>query len=112
MTPEKQRIAIAEFDAWHHIKKLEDGTLHGILGPLRGWLPLPDYLRDLDAMHGAVARLDRESQYDSDEGFTCQLARVVHQDPDKAGWNFYELQEATATQRAEALLRTIRKWEE
>ncbi len=41
------------------------------------------------------------------------LARVVHgPDADDVGWNFYELQEATAAQRAEAFLRTIEKWAE
>lgn len=74
---------------------------------------VPDYCKDLNAVHSAVATLTRE-RYDADDGFTYHLARVVHQDPDEAGWNFYELQEATARQRAEAFIKTVcpEKWKE
>jgi hypothetical protein len=71
-----------------------------------------DPLKDLNAIYEAVKALDRETQYDSDEGFTYQLAKVVHEDPDEAGWNFYELQEATSHQRAEAVIRTLGRYKE
>lgn len=76
--------------------------------------PCPDYLADLNAIHRAVATLTRE-QYDADEGFSYWLARVVHgldADGIEVGWNFYEMQEATAAQRAEAFLKTLGLWQD
>jgi hypothetical protein len=77
---------------------------------------LPDYLHDLNAMHEAALNLgpDLGSEY------AVRLRAIVHADAtpemlrsdSMTKWcsdlYFYE---ATAAQRAEALLRTIGKWE-
>jgi hypothetical protein len=90
MTPEAQRIAIAE----------ECGWKTGYRDP-EAWHPLPDYLNDLNAMHEAEKMLvslqwvsySRRLQTLCDESVT---------------WPIH----ATASQRAEAFLRTIGKWKE
>lgn len=108
MTPEAQRIAIAEacglgdfntsMNGWHN----ED-----ILG-------LPDYLNDLNAMYQAENVLpDMDDDEGRDQlGYMEILADVVG-----ARWtsnnqcDMWRLTHATAAQRAEAFLRTIGKWE-
>jgi hypothetical protein len=90
MTPEEQRTAIAEACGWKT----------GYRDP-EAWHPLPDYLNDLNAMHEAEKGLvslqwvsySRRLQTLCDESFT---------------WPIH----ATASQRAEAFLRTIGKWKE
>jgi hypothetical protein len=88
MKPEQQRVAIAEACGW----KVQINTL-------------PNYLHDLNAMHEAEELFYAKS--DTLEGaermrdyskWLCLIAK-------------YPLH-ATATQRAEAFLRTIGKWEE
>ena len=93
MTPEQQRIAIAEACG-------EDND--SIYRDL-----IPDYLNDLNAMHEAenILNADQMVSYD------YHLDRVVGNG--RQGLNIeYFLWSATATQRAEAFLRTIGKWEE
>lgn len=70
---------------------------------------LPNYVKDLNAIHAAVATLP-DAHYDGEEGFTANLARVTQGVEPANGWRFRPLQEATARQRAEAFLRTIGKW--
>ena len=100
MTPEAQRIAIAEacghgdystqMNGWHN------NQIHG----------LPDYLNDLNAMHEAEKVLPDGNTYWE---FIRILDDIVKHGPhtdyvaDRAS--------ATAAQRAEAFLRTIGKWE-
>lgn len=93
MTPEQQRIAIAEFCGWIGI----------IAQPyLQGYRPnhvgikslVPDYLNDLNAIHEAEEHLKRTN-----------LGKWTLLDSHMQGkWH------ATAAQRAEALLKTIGKW--
>jgi hypothetical protein len=99
MTPEQQRIAIAEACGWNYIdsktiypRGIKDGVT----------LELPDYLNDLNAMHDAekgwfdrhdLAALDTYDEY-------------LHEATSGWKWN------ATASERAEAFLRTIGKWKE
>ena len=95
MTPEQQRIAIAEacgwwisesLSIWQH--KTKDGAP-------------PNYLNDLNAMHeaGKVLKGGMRSKYDAELTLICSR-----------DYNF--IWESTASQRAEAFLRTIGKWEE
>lgn len=70
---------------------------------------LPDYLNDIDAVSEAVGCLSFRQVF----GYISNLHRVVCRDAgiaDKGA--FVSLFYATAAQRAEALLRTIGKWEE
>lgn len=114
MTPEAQRIAIAEACGWRG-RFMTDvcawrmtQEIHGIR-PDGVWYPLPDYLADLNAMHEAekVLTLNQWVNY------IKHLSEITG-----AGAQSLRLQQcrlaisATAAQRAEAFLRTIGKWEE
>ena len=101
MKPEAQRLAIAEACGWKW-ERLCTGELHGKpvgeQGPFR---EVPDYLNDLNAMH-EVEKLLTEDQA---EKFRAWLLKLN-------GYNHDRVVSCTATQRAEAFLRTIGKWEE
>jgi hypothetical protein len=92
MTPEAQRIAIAVACGW---------TDTQIIDGKYGQTDVPDYLNDLNAMHDAEKMLKggMRSKYDA------ELTLISSRD-----YNF--IWESTASQRAEAFLRTIGKWEE
>ena len=107
MSPEKQRIAIAEAcgwrtqpnsqgKRWEHISALEDGWFYES--------ELPDYLSDLNATHEAEKMLIKAQQVTAYVTALCHLCE--HATPMQMIWH------ATAAQRAEAFLRTIGKWED
>ena len=111
MNPEQQRIAIAEACGWTEIEPCT--CCYGVS---RGYTPtpgahkkhLPDYLNDLNAMHDAEKVLkQRWSNY-------CEkLLEIVEPEPRSLEvCHYWNLLHATASQRAEAFLRTIGKWEE
>ena len=115
MTPQQQRIAIAEACGWKW-EILWTGELHGKptgeQGPFR---EVPDYLNDLNAMHKAEKVLwDTEKAME----FTNQLVGIVcsargfRWDKGTSDDHLMCLSHATAAERAEAFLRTISKWEE
>ena len=87
MTPEQQRIAIAEACG-------EDND--SIYRDL-----IPDYLNDLNAMHEAEKTLTDKAH----EEFRLNLYEVLGDDSRL-------IVSSTAAQRAEAFLLTIGKWEE
>ena len=130
MTPEQQRIAIAEACGWtvthwkvnpFDVIATKDGTEYLLKH-------LPDYLNDLNAMHEAekvlwdkglmlefvnqlvgivcAAKGFRLDKLATDEvaAYVTVLCLAVQPKP--------MLHHATAAQRAEAFLRTIGKWEE
>jgi hypothetical protein len=102
MTAEAQRIAIAEvcgyirgthslgFEVWR-----KDGYFCRAL-------TLPDYLNDLNAMHGAEKVLNREQE----NQFCVHLNYAVG----NVDVEYFDVIHATAAQRAEAFLRTLGKW--
>ena len=96
MSPEAQRIAIAEAcgivskDKWGSLYKTPRGILRDC----------PDYLADLNAMHEAekvIMHADLLFEYG------------MHISTDH---DYEHLLRATAAQRAEAFLRTLGKWED
>jgi hypothetical protein len=112
MTPEAQRIAIAEACGyrrkepnWNRWLK-PDGQYeaYGIAG-------LPNYLSDLNAMHEAEKILTTDEQRIS---FMQNLRNVTS--GHAKNFDYYNIVEvwnmlsATAPQRAEAFLRTLGKW--
>ena len=107
MTPEAQRIAIAEACGWKaHVDGL--GYYQGVHPALMGGRAIPDYLNDLNAMHKAeqvmtpaqcVIYAERLSS------FKCMHVEQPIEGPQSFMWG------ATAAQRAEAFLRTLGKWE-
>ena len=117
MKPEQQRIAIAEVCGWTEIEPCTccDGVSRGY-EPTPGAHKkhLPNYLNDLNAMHEAEKRL----KYSQRENYAESLYHVIPQaittsdDGEHDFDGYFNLIHATASQRAEAFLRTIGKWEE
>jgi hypothetical protein len=108
MNPDKQRIAIAEYC----------GTDVYINDKL--WDRVPDYLNDLNAMHEAEKTIPKRYKCI----YANHLTMVVGFDgetdmvDDYGEWStskttsLFSILNATATQKAEAFLKTIGKWEE
>ena len=104
MNPEKQRIAIAEACGWKPDKR---GL--GWLSPHGYYSPEPDYLNDLNAMHEAEKVLTDEQDLEYSEALEQVVeGRYLTNNSE----DMRRLRSATASQRAEAFLRTIGKWEE
>lgn len=117
MSPEAQRIAIAEACGWE-FRPYED-TRAWWKGGAMVWNeivrrlsdniptdPLPDYLNDLNAVHDACEQANIELG-----PYYRALAKTMSQDPDFMG-HPNEMIHATAAQRAEAFLKTLNLWEE
>jgi len=111
MTPEEQRIAIAEACGWKcngHPDQLAatvgwEFAYQFVLTPeakLVTHNSIPDYLNDLNAMHEAEKVLTSEHV----TSYVYSLESMNER------WSTPAF--ATASQRAEAFLRTIDKWEE
>ena len=104
MNPEKQRIAIAEACGWKPDKR---GL--GWLSPHGYYSPEPDYLNDLNAMHEAEKVLTDEQDLEYSEALEQVVeGRYLTNNSE----DMRRLRSATASQRAEAFLRTIGKWKE
>jgi hypothetical protein len=110
MTPESQRIAIAEACGWKRTAKItfEGHSLHGkTYREDNLTFVLPNYLHDLNAMHEAEKVLtdDQLDRYPFilnhvvDSNTTCRHKRI-----DCFAYH------ATAAQRAETFLRTLNLW--
>ncbi len=107
MSPEKQRIIIAEACGWVRAESLtKPCAMHFRVDKddqiwTRVAVQVPDYLNDLNAMHEAEKVLTHNLH---GLKYHTELELVMRDDP--------FLWRATASQRAEAFLRTIGKWEE
>lgn len=94
MTPEAQRIAIAEACGW------KEGTTGLWQDPAKsGYYACPDYLNDLNAMHEAEKAMTtaQHLHYLAHLGTVCLHSGVAKEC-------------ATAAQRAEAFLKTLGLW--
>jgi hypothetical protein len=109
MSPEAQRIAIAEACGWTINPDPKDHSGFRYYAPkgtsrFLGRFALPYYLNDLNAMHEAEKILTHEQRIDHMEWLgMCS---------DDYGYKAWAYVHADAAQRAEAFLRTIGKWEE
>lgn len=112
MNPDKQRIAVAEACGWKDISwqtvAVDTGMdtvllFSGI--PDKGGRELPDYLHDLNAMHEAEKVMTHQQR----AKFMELLCDGFHSNPVLIAW---PATHATASQRAEAFLRTLNLWEE
>lgn len=120
MSPEAQRIAIAEYCGWKWVSPIAEPNKRkgGLFDPsgravLLSWNPeasmyspdvipkLPDYLNDLNASHEMEKVL---GEYRKKEYWQtlCEICNFVDDN----------MIYATAAQRAEAFLKAIGKWEE
>jgi hypothetical protein len=101
VSPEAQRIAIAEACGWTKHPR-ESRECYDPTGLLCYWSDAPDYLNDLNAMHEAFREIRKRGLV---QEYGDELASVTTVD---RGAYFAH---ATAAQRAEAFLRTIGKWQ-
>lgn len=103
MSPEAQRVAIAEACGWTLDKKaIANGFPRRAAWRKAGTLgvsELPDYINDLNAMHEAAMWLKKTN---TSKYAKClfQLRKLAHP----------ESEDATAPQRAEAFLKTLNLW--
>ena len=102
MNPEQQRIAIAEACG-------EDND--SIYRDL-----IPNFLKDLNAMREVSDTLNDDQQWQFIQHLNNITRNTDHNDPDdwfvrSTDWT-WRMVNASASQRAEAFLRTIGKWEE
>jgi hypothetical protein len=120
MSPEKQRRTILEACGWT-AKEDKDGFWRAVdpsgnmtytlwVSKMNVWSAgMPDVLEDLNAMHEAEKVLTDEQDLEYSEA----LEQVVKGRFATANSeDMRRLRSATASQRAEAFLRTIGKWEE
>jgi len=134
MTADKQRTAIAEACGWGGFEgngefligvPPQNEITEKLLGPkiITNWTPrfdVPDYLNDLNAMHKAEKAIPKRDKCI----YANHLMMVVGFDgetdmvDDYGEWStskttsLFSILNATATQKAEAFLKTIGKWEE
>lgn len=120
MTPEAQRIAIAEACGWKFHPLTEhlyspNEKAEAIMCWVRpgndSWHTecVPDYLNDLDAMNEAVSIFDYD-QADEFDDHLCDICKRANDLADNpAPWRF-AVTNATAVQRAEAFLKTLKLW--
>ncbi len=113
MSPEKQRIKIAEACGWRIQSDIPQeekmmATMCWVRPGNADWQSelLPDYLNDLNEMHEVVwyRRHDRE--------FVQEYSKQLHKAVGVPEWATFAFENATATQRAEAFLRATGLWEE
>lgn len=111
MTPEEQRIALAEWAGWKYSPAANSSIKHeAIMAWYRpGNSPwhleqLPDYLNDLNAVHELEMKLTDE-EFDK---FRWVLWDLVKRGSVKE-WERAQLS-STAAQRCEALLKTLNLW--
>ena len=100
MTPEAQRIAIAEACGWSYEKNetyAPDGAFWWSKNP-----EFPDYLNDLNAMHEAEKTLNPIQ--------AAEYARILTSIAWQSEQPVFAPMTATATQRTEAFLRTLNLW--
>ena len=106
MTPEAQRIAIAEACGWTEISDWEGG-MNG-KHPTEPWGDfIPDYLNDLNAMHEAWQTLtpSQKTCFES-ELYSIVIGQAEYNRNDDSPY----ITNATAAQRAEAFLKTLNLW--
>lgn len=125
MTPDEQRIALAELCGWKDIyrgsRKGNAATNGNTLWATkdapstnypREYSVVPDYLNDLNAVHEAEKMLTDEQR----ERYANTLYRMPAFDAIKDTYEdilfdaVFKLIHATAAQRTEALLRTLGRW--
>ena len=105
MTPEHQIVAIAEAYGFRECWISQNGAPWGFLGANYYSQLVPNYPFDLNAMHEVEKVLTPEQLVD-------YCAFRLRATTGEGCVTDYKMIRATASQRAEAFLRTIGKWEE
>ena len=122
MTDDQINTVIASLQGWTKINEVDRGRgVHPEFTNAKDYLgrpmedpptwEIPDYCKDLNAMHEAEKTLD----YEQAEIFEDELYDLSKKDSEEMDyplpWRFACVH-ATARQRAEAFLKTIGKWKE
>lgn len=110
MTDEQINQRIAEACGWTELQNTMDGC-YGLKSPTRGYIRIPDYCTDLNAMHEAEKTLDVSCRLN----YPTKLLRVLFDLRGEFTWygsGTFPHITATARQRAEAFLRTLGKWDD
>jgi hypothetical protein len=117
MRAQEINMAIAEVCRWSKVQLSATGSKPKLMGiPPNGKTPqmVPDYQKDLNAMHEAENYLGVDREYNYGE----QLRRISGNVGPKGGhfipngWGCFTLAHLGARKRAEAFLRTLGKWKE
>ena len=115
MTPEQQRIAIAQSCGYKDVAtRMTEGTIRVTTGFKHHTFDeeIPDYLNDLNAMHEAEKTL-WEIDWNNRHVFNDNLANTLKgRTVNRNEWDAETLLDSTAAQRAEAFIRTTGKWVE
>lgn len=110
MSPEAQRIAIAEACEFINVRMWSESCIASMginaKGEYWGSLGVPDYLYDLNVMHEAEKVLTNQQK----EKYLDILSDFTEGRRDTS-YVWHDTVFATATQRAEAYLRTLNLWE-
>ncbi len=106
MTPEKQRIAIAEACGWINVHS-RAGTVMGYKSNSENGI-VPDYLNDLNAMNQAENVLKDVDEYMAQLWMSVGFSHEEILTPE----HLPRLCLATAIQRAEAFLKSLGLWED
>jgi len=109
MTPEQQRIAIAEACGWTNNPRPDSGKPSWRKqGEFVATSPehLPNYPADLNAMHAAEQSLNYRQAME----YVRELEQKCWHRDGEANDGTLSLVRATAAQRAEAFLRTLNLW--
>ena len=107
MSPEEQRIAIAEACGVRTDRPSTGWHDHGC--PCQQCHKIPYYLNDLNAMHEAEKTLDDELDLDYSENL--EIATGARWGTNNS-CDMSKYRSATAAQRAEAFLKTIGQWKD
>lgn len=123
MSPEAQRIAIAEAAGWkwflspfnneQKVLTRSQEDANNIKLGVWIWELTPDYLNDLNAMHEAEKTLTLE-QHEAWAGHMAEICTkpTLTEALFVGYWSRgFKIMSSTPTQRAEAFLRTIGKWQ-
>ena len=115
MSNDQIDTAIAEFRGWTEIKTVGSGRLYGYrpnsYGQAFRFTAVPQYHKCLNACNEAE-QFTWAKEWLFREDFVDYLARIINQVHGYRNQAAFDLLDATAMQRAEALLRTIGKWQE
>ena len=125
MSPDKQRLAIAESCGWQAPFQIgwlrdfgpeaEDVCAFCGTDPSGDRSPVPDFCADLNAMHEAEKVLEGHPKRDDFGHYLARIVLAFGLNEDGVAiinaWSLRRILHAPAAQRAEAFLRTIGKWE-
>lgn len=105
MTDTEINMAVAEACGWEIMRPVINQSPLGRKEPGKGgWTSLPNYAGNLNATHEAEKVLTREQQIMHGDLLACECGYGTRNE-----FNFFDAAHATARQRAEALLLTLRK---